>query len=182
MLKGFSYEKIAILFISCFLFLSLSACNEQPDTTRHSDDEYEFYEPVFDKESMIRLGESVGIEMDENYNNAVASVENDLITTTSVIECRVTDQNIGKGFSLYSGMAIDKKAIGDRWVRLKYKPREYKDWFVVGSTETKETNYSSVVRMDLNDVQSELTPGDYRLVIFIGERNLYIEVKIYPSK
>jgi len=176
-------KKILFLFIPCiFLLLSLSACSEQTNTTRSSDDEYEFYEPVFDKESMTHLGESVGIEMDENYNNVVASAENDLITTTSVIECRVTNQNIGKGFSLYSGMAIDKKTISDKWVRLKYKPREYTDWFVVGLKETKETCYSSVVRMDLNDVQEELTPGDYRLVIFIGERNLYVEVKIYPSK
>ncbi len=113
---------------------------------------------------MVTLSESVGIELDDNYNNVVASVENEPISTTSTIKCRICNQN---------------KVGGSRWVRLKYQPKEYSEWSVIGVRDNKEINYETLVTMDLNDVQSELTAGDYRLVIFLGERNLYVEVKLY---
>lgn len=173
-------KKITITFILCLLFLlSLSACNKQSTATPNANDEYEFYDPVFFKEAMIGLSESVGIELDENYNNVVASVENDPITTTSIIKCRVCNQNVGKGFTVYTNMAIEKKVGGNKWIRQKYKPSGYPDWRVVGLKDNKETNYETILTMDLNDVQSELTAGDYRLVIFLGEKNLYVEVKLY---
>ncbi len=58
-------KKITITFILCLLFLlSLSACNKQLTATPNANDEYEFYDPVFFKEAMIGLSESVGIELD----------------------------------------------------------------------------------------------------------------------
>lgn len=177
-------KRIAITVTLCLLFLlSLSACNEQKITNKNSDEkyefEYEFYDPVFFKEGMVALGESIGIEIDENYNNVVANVENEPISTTSIIKCRVCNQNTGKGFPVYTSMALEKQVGGTYWVRLKYQPHDYSEWCVVGVKEDKEINYSTLLTMDLNDVQSELTAGDYRLVIFLGERNLYVEFKLY---
>lgn len=177
-------KKIAITVTLCLLFLlSLSACNEQKATNQNSDDkyefEYEFYDPVFYEDAMIGLSESLGIELDENYNNVVANVENEPISINSIIECRVSNQNVGKGFPVYTSMALEKKVGVSYWVRLKYQPRDYPEWCLVGEKENKEINYGALLKMNLNDVQSELTAGDYRLVIFLGERNLYVEVKLY---
>lgn len=172
-------KKIAITFILCLLsLLSLSACNKQEEVMPNLYDEYEFYDPVFFKDAMIGLSESVGIELDENYNNVVASIENDNIIASSVIKCHVCNQNVGKGFTVYTKMAIEKKVGGSIWVRQKYKPSGYPDWRVIGLKDTKETNYNTILTMDLNDVQSELTAGDYRLVIYLGERNIYVQFKL----
>ncbi len=175
-------QKIALIIMLClFSLFSLSACSEKEETHEESGNKYEFYDPVFPKDSCVKLSESHGFELDENYNNVVASIENESpLTTTSVINCHIYNQNKGKGFTLYSNMAIEKKVGGSIWVRLKYDPHNHPDWSTVGiEGGDKEKNYESWVSIDLNDVQEELPPGDYRLVIFLGERNLYIEIKLY---
>lgn len=174
-------KKIVITIILCLLYLlSFSACNKQEETIPNLYDEYEFYDPVFFKEAMIGLSESVGIELDENYNNVVASVENELIPISATsIECRICNQNIGKGFTIYTTMAIEKKVGGSKWVRLKYQPRTYPEWCVIGVKNNKEINYETLLVMEMDRVDSELTEGDYRLVIFLGESNLYVQFKLF---
>ena len=179
-------KKIALIVMLClFSLFSLSACSEKESEKEETHEElgnkYEFYDPVFIREPYERLSESHGFELDDNYNNVVATIENESpLTTTSIITCHIYNQNKGKGFTLYTDMPIEKKVGASIWVRMKSPSHSHPDWSTVGiEGGDKEKNYESWISMDLNDVQEDLPPGDYRLVIFLGERNLYIETKLY---
>lgn len=182
-------RKCAVIIMLCLLSLMLlSACGggetvSERETADYREQECYFWDPVYYREASLVMAENYGVELDEDCNNVAVFVENEPITTTSsVIECSVINQNKGKSFFLYQAMALEKKVGGTVWKRMKCKPYRNSDWSLVCVPESendKAVNYKSAVVLNLDDIQEPLSPGDYRLVVFLGVRNLYVEIKIY---
>jgi len=159
-------KKAVALFIIVLIFL-LSACDSVKE-----DDPIEI--PTWDK--FVYPG--LDIEPETDYSNIVAVAENESYSQDAdKITVMVTNNNVGKGFYIYSESLLQKEKNG-LWVNVKRCNSYAAEWAFVG-VEGNTTQPNSVPVYVLPErEQIKLSKGNYRLIIFLADGVLYANFTI----
>ncbi len=170
-------KKIGICLVLAFLCLSLFSCSGEKDELSYTP----YSDPPL-KEIGTREYDSSGICKDEKkYDKMVILLDKDVysISKDEGIFGRLENQNPGHGFYFSTVNYVDKKINGE-WVRQAGKPDDFAEeshWmYCIQSTGGSEPDYYNIeVGIEMEAIQPEATPGEYRLVVFTPLRTVYAE-------
>ncbi len=128
------------------------------------------------------FGFDLDIESEQDYSNIIAYTEREnYFSDFEKITITVENQNVGKGFYLYTTPAVERKSDGD-WVRLNYYPEAYllgnEHWAFCGIDGEKDIKYSTCVFIWSEYLKDEWNEGEYRAVIFVGKETIYAPFSI----
>lgn len=122
---------------------------------------------------------AAGIGLETDYSNVVASTELESypFNTNRIVVC-VRNMNIGKGFYLYSVPFVEQYKDSE-WIRLDYQPPELGTFHQCLCALESNTTKPQETYLDFKPkyVTSKLEPGDYRLVVFAGDKVIYAPFK-----
>lgn len=118
-----------------------------------------------------------GMVADQDYSNIICYTDNESYPQDfEKIAITVKNQNVGKGFYLFSIPVIERK-INDEWVRLNYMPEDYlrenNKWEFCGIEGEENIPYSTRVTIWADELKDDWTLGEYRAVIFVGKEVIY---------
>lgn len=118
-------------------------------------------------------------EMETDYDNP--SVKTEFLTypgDTEKIVYTVTNHNKGKGFYYFSIPYIEYYD-QEKWVRLAYYPPNYTEesgrWLICGIEGNADIPYSCSGVFYPQSVTGGIKAGKYRLIIFVGDKNVFSE-------
>lgn len=172
----------AFLLAFCLLFCFLTACETEKADERFLDEHFSGEsppndpEPYFSTDEDIPMSIMLGCENETDYSNITAVTEfSEYGRETEKIICTVTDYNVGKGFYIFLVPYIDVFQDGE-WKRLNYRPQElyYENIWAYCCIEgnTTKPNSTNIVFV-AEDLKDDFCAGDYRLVVFVGDRKTY---------
>jgi len=123
----------------------------------------------------------IDVETEQDYSRIIAYTEFESYTTDfELINIIIKNENPGKGFYFYMMPYLEKMEEGE-WIRLEYdvSKRTYEsNWAFCGIEGDKTSQYSTRIAIATDYLRDEPTPGDYRVVLFVGARTLYVPIKI----
>lgn len=117
---------------------------------------------------------------DEDYGNIVcwANLESYPKDTKS-IHVTIENKNPGKGFYFYMLPNLERLEDGE-WVRLNYYASDYRGgalpeskWSYCADTESPGSNFLAGVTIYTDYIMDDFTAGDYRAVVYAGDKILY---------
>ena len=160
--------RISALLLIITLALTLASCQ--------SNDEYvELTPPEVDFDMYSSYG--LDIEVETDYDNMSVYTEKSVYSLQDeYIKCKITNNNVGKGFYFYNTPSIQKK-VGDVWETLSYDTTGilYSRYGFCGVEDDNERSYTTTIRLYINRVTPKMEKGDYRIVIFTPMKTFYAE-------
>ena len=160
--------RISALLLIITLALILASCQ--------SNDEYvELTPPEVDFDMYSSYG--LDIEVETDYDNMSVYTEKSVYSLQDeYIKCKITNNNVGKGFYFYNTPSIQKK-VGDAWETLSYDTTGilYSRYGFCGVEDDNERSYTTTIRLYINRVTPKMEKGDYRIVVFTPMRIFYAE-------
>lgn len=163
--------KPVLLWIMVFLSCSVIGCGNAGRQEYEANTDPDLQE--------INSAVSLDFEMEDAYDNLFAETE--LLTyprDAEKIFYTIENRNTGKGFFYFSVPFIEYKDNGS-WVRLAYYPPDYNEeggrWYVCGVEGNRDISYSCRGVFYPEYVLNEIEEGEYRLVLFVGDRKIYAE-------
>lgn len=179
-------KKFACLLILTTLMLSFSGCVDTESSVTDKDsasNEIASYIPQHPGFMSIEHPHFTDIEIYEetDYSNIVAySDVNTYTADNAVVEYSIKNNNKNTGFWIYNRSNVEFYN-GTEWVTLPYYGDGSEDesgWLfcmAVNDDGCVETG----CKKDLNKIVAvEIVPGDYRMVSFLADRNLYFYFEI----
>lgn len=147
----------------------LSACEIQSNNS-------EIVAPPFDQS--INIHQAINAENETDYSNMVAETEKAIYSKNdSSIKIKVTDLNIGKGFYLYSTPCIQKYQ-KNKWVNVEYSNEDISQWLFIAEEGNASKSNFTYLYISLNNIENDLTSGNYRAIVFTKEKTLFSEFSV----
>lgn len=186
-------KKKFMIFLIPALILLIS-CNEQYSSTKNTESDFnaigintaDHKDTPFiltPPDSPYGLEENTG----HDYSQITAEAEQvEYPADTEKINIKITDNTPGEGFYLYAYPGLEKKIDG-QWEPVAMSGQTlqdalYDDGFLWGFVMRPDSEYVWTVSSIKRDYLYEpWTAGDYRAVIFLGDRKIYAEFKIVDS-
>ena len=164
---------VSLLLIALVSVLSVSSCGSK------SVEGNEDPPPVdFD----LNVSGGLEIDVEENYDNFSISMEKKVYASKDeCLKCYLTNNNPGKGFYFYNVPLVEKKIDGE-WVRLFYgyeEDRGYEGQYAFcGNENEPDRQFTAVLKVYPELVSPKMNKGEYRLVVFTGKNQQYVEFQI----
>ena len=131
------------------------------------------YDPVFDESILNSVFEGLKITPETDYRNITADLNKNVFSPNDTIRCHIINNNLGKGFSVFSVMFLDYK-YDEKWIRQGLETTEYPQWLVIGEEDNDQIFNETYLEINLLDIEDDLVSGEYRVVIYVGDSTLYV--------
>jgi hypothetical protein len=166
-----------IIFISIILLFGACDADTNDNNMTYDSTTIIKYDPVFDENIINSIYDGLKIVPETDYSNISAELEKNMYYSTEVIKCHIINNNLGKGFGIFSVIFVDYK-YDDKWIRLGLETTEYPQWLVIGEENNNQIYNETYLELNLSDIKENLVSGEYRVVIYVGNSTLYIPFKI----
>lgn len=169
-------KRIICVVILLLLFANLLSCNnDEPDIDSDTGDAY-YADTSLEKEISDAV-ETLAYEPDPQeyetmYDNMIISLEKEAYSVDfDNIKINITNGN-GNPFVIKNAAYMEKYIAEDAtWEKLTYIYSPGKPWIEAPNRQIFDSYYSINVSPD--NIKEKLTPGTYRFIINIGEKDFY---------
>lgn len=164
------------------LFCFLTGCKTETPNAPSPDESFSAGSPPDEPEPYFSPGEADRLPAFDDYENetdysAIAAEAEfpEYSRDTETVKVTVTDQNAGKSFYVFHTPFLEVFRDGE-WKRLNYRPPELSEegsWLYccVDPKSEKSSGIEFVFKKEF--LKDDFDAGDYRLVIFVGDRKIY---------
>lgn len=156
--------KRRILAIIALSIILLNSCG-----MKEIDDD--IISPTFDSNFNIHL--AVNVENETNYDNITIALDKKTYDKhDKKIQIKISDENVGKGFYIYSKPLIQVYH-NDVWKNVKYNFSEVSQWLFIGEEgNTNLPNYTYLF-INIEDIENINYNEKYRIFIFTKEKTIH---------
>lgn len=160
-----------VIFLLIFILLNLlSSCNSEVLKEKKQVEVPEFHITPSQREYYKELDfhTAMGMAEEENYQNINTSIDKEVYLTTDKIICSLINTNPGYGFYYYNKPEIyfDNQ---DQYEYIDFNSG-IGQWYFSGLEDSNDC-FSSNITVDLTTSKTDLKPGKYKMIVFVGNRD-----------